>query len=230
MDGETKCLTLNLTIMAVVSSPLLNEARGKLGNVIIYSVNGQVRFRSKPMQHKDCKSKGQLKQRGKMKGVMKTYRYLDFTFLYSWKERTKDMIMNGCNLFVKENIGHFNDAGEIEPCRLKISTGTLPVPENILVERDENGEIVLTWDNDQNLSGINGKDYLLIGIYGNRSKIRHPVIYSLDSIRSLRKDCQCSFRLPQEKGIQHVYCCFKSQFTNEYSDSVYLGSWEAVVK
>ena len=50
--------------MAIIKS-ILGSIRGKVGNMIVYEVNGQVRMRSEPLRVKDPKTPGQLAHRNR---------------------------------------------------------------------------------------------------------------------------------------------------------------------
>lgn len=211
--------------MGIISSPLFNDASGSLGNIVIYTVKGQVRIRAKTMGYRDKKSPEQLKQRLKLKKCLQLYQFLDYAFLYSWRQATEQIVMNGCNLFIKENIQNISSEGQVaDPAKLKICTGPLPLPANIKVE-NSNGSITLRWDTGD-MSMLQYDDMLQIGVYSFQSDKQQEMIYYLRDAKASRREGMCQFNIPQDKGKLHFYACFKSIYTNEYSDSVYLGSWE----
>lgn len=216
--------------MSTISSPLFTEAKGSIGEVIIYTVKRKVRIRSKPAQYKDKKSNKQVAQRSRMKGTTRLYQELDWTFQAAWRERTKDMDMSGYNLFVKENIKNVvSEDCLVDPSLLKISTGALTLPEKFTLSREENGDFLLSWDLDsKGMDGIHYDDQLQIGVYGRYASDGVMEISHIKEAIPYRSACQCRFQLPEDKeGTLHLYACFKCPYTNEYSDSVYLGSWEA---
>ncbi|MDE5639803.1 MAG: hypothetical protein K2I47_08510, partial [Odoribacter sp.] len=135
--------------MGIITSPLFTEARGTLGNVIIYKVGDQIRMRTKPLAHRDKKSDRQIAQRKKLKNCLELYSVLDPVFACSWRMKAKDMVMNGCNLFIKENIRNFNDEGNVADwANLKVSAGSYSFPENRQVEQTSPGRLTLRWDPD----------------------------------------------------------------------------------
>lgn len=212
--------------MSIISSPLFNEHRGKLGNVIFYKVKNQMRVRTNPLVFKDKKSPEQLKQRQKLKMGLRLYQKLDFAFLYSWRQEAEKLPMNGCNLFIKENMVNITQDGAIaDPAKLKITTGSLAKPTNLRVESSTKKLITVTWDT-KKLSDLLYDDILQIGIYGYITDIGEECICYLREARAIRMDGRCQFEMPEGKGTLHFYVCFKSLYTNEHSDSVYLGSWE----
>lgn len=217
--------------MSTISSPLFTEAKGSIGEVIIYTVKRKVRIRSKPAQYKDKKSNKQVSQRSSMKGTTRLYQELDWTFRTSWRERTKDMDMSGYNLFVKENIKNvIAEDCLVDPAVLKISTGALPLPEKFVLQREENGDFLLSWDPDlKGMDGIHYDDQLQIGVYGRYAWDGVMEISHLKEVMPYRSAGECRFQLPDDKiGTLHLYACFKCPYTNEYSDSVYLGKEEVI--
>lgn len=216
--------------MSTTSSPLFTETKGSIGELIIYTVKKKVRIRSKPAQYKDKKSKKQVAQRSSMKGTIRLYQMLDWAFMPSWRERTKDMDMSGYNLFIKENIKNVvSEDCLVDPALLKISVGDLPIPKKFTLSKEENGDFVLCWDLDgENIDCMHYDDQLQIGVYGRDADNKEMEISYLKNVIPYRSACQCRFQLPEDKeGTLHLYACFKCPYTNEYSDSVYLGSLEA---
>lgn len=211
--------------MGIISSPLFNDASGSLGNIVIYKVKNQIRIRTKPLSHKDRKSHKQLTQRQKLKKCLQLYQFLDNAFLYSWRQRAKDLIMNSCNLFIKENIHNINTEGEVaNPAILKICTGSLSLPENLQAESNLPGSILLKWET-RDIPVLQYDDILQIGVYGMIYDIEQKAIFYLKEAKATREEGQCQFKIPPGEGMLHFYACFKSLYTNEYSDSTYLGSW-----
>lgn len=212
--------------MTIISSSIFKEAKGSLGNVVLYTVKGQVRMRAKAVKYTDRKSEGQLQQRKKLKHALELYQFLDRAFVFAWKEQSKQMVMNACNLFIRENIRHLGAEGEVTaPELLKITAGGLPLPPKITARQEEDHCITVEWE-PQSIHHFGADDLLLIGIYGYSKGFRRKTISCQRQVLASRRDKGCRFALPRKEGVQHVYACFKSRYTEEYSDSVYLGSWE----
>lgn len=212
--------------MSIITSPLFTEARGTLGNVIIYKVGDQIRMRTKPLAHRDKKSDRQIAQRKKLKNCLELYSVLDPVFACSWRMKAKDMVMNGCNLFIKENIRNFNDEGNVADwANLKVSAGSYPFPENRQVEQTSPGRLTLRWDPDDE-SALTFDDLLQIGAYGYEDDDEDiKVLFRIKDIRAIRREGECSFLIPASRTPLHLYACFKNLYTGEYTDSVYLGEW-----
>lgn len=212
--------------MGIITSPLFTEARGTLGNIIIYKVGNQIRMRSKPLAHRDKKSAKQLAQRQKLKNCLGMYCALDPVFACSWRMQAKDLVMNGCNLFIKENIRNFDEEGKvIDWANLKISAGTSCFPGNWRVEQTSPGRLTLRWNPDDE-SLLASDDLLQIGAYGFEDEDENTeALFRLSGVRAIRREGECSFLIPASRGTLKLYACFKNLYSGEYTDSVYLGEW-----
>ena len=94
--------------MAIVETGIFQKMRGKLGNLVVYEVNGQKRLRTKPQEYNDRKSPEQLAHRSKVRGIAALYKRLDAPLRFYWKELTQGTTMNGYNLFLSMNIHNLN--------------------------------------------------------------------------------------------------------------------------
>lgn len=211
--------------MAIILSPLFSESRGSMGNVVIYTVKGQVRIRSKSMGHRDKKSPAQLRQREKFKEALNLYRHLNPIFGVAWKEGSQQTTMNACNLFIKENIHNMDAQGVIDPAQLKISIGTLPLPSHWQMTGEGKKDICVNWEFSHNsYTSEQFDDLIQIGVYGKTDKRYQKYIYYLQTTKANRREQQCHLELTPFVGTVHIYACFKSLYTHEYSNSIYLGS------
>ncbi len=198
-----------------------------MGNIIIYKVKDQVRIRAKPAGHRDRKSAKQLKQRAKMKTALGLYQCLDYAFKRSWQIGAESLPMNGCNLFIRENIGHIGADGEVADwASLKISHGSLLQAKHPRMEDGKGNTLTVSWETDD-LEAIEFDDLVQIGVYGYLEDEEESGIHYLRKVKCNRLAGKCTFEIPEGEGILHFYLCFKSIYTNDASDSVYLGSREA---
>lgn len=62
--------------MAIGKSTLFGTLSGSLGNIIVYTVGGQMRVRTKPGHYRDQKSPAQLAQRRKICQIAELYAQL----------------------------------------------------------------------------------------------------------------------------------------------------------
>lgn len=212
--------------MSIIISPLFTDARGALGGVVIYKACGQVRMRTKPFSFRDKKSDKQIAQRQKLKNCLGMYRVLTPFFACSWRLKAKDLVMNGCNLFIKENIHNFNSEGNpIDWANLKVTGGTSPFSGDWQVEQTSPGMLTLRW----NTGGIPVSaldDLLQIGVYGYEDEDEdRKVLFRLSSVRAVWEEGECTFAIPANRDTVQLYACFKNLYSGAYTDSVYLGEW-----
>lgn len=214
--------------MGIILSPLFTDAKGTLGNIVIYKVKNQVRIRTKPAKHRDRKSPRQLNQRAKMKTALELYQQLDYAFKRSWQISSESSAMNGCNLFIRENIGNIGADGEVgDWANLKISHGNLPPAKQPRMEKSEGQTLTVSWNTDD-LEAITFDDLAQIGVYGYLEEEEDTGIHYLREVKSDRASGKCTFEIPAGEGVLHFYLCFKGIYTNDASDSVYLGSHTAL--
>lgn len=212
--------------MSVAKSALFSGIRGTFGNIVVYEVNGQTRIRTKPGGYKDCKSEKQLQQRQRFKKVTELYHSLDMGLNAAWKQMTQGTNLTAFNLFVKTNIRNFTAEGKIaDPARLKVCCGRLPLSEGLQATISPDGTVSLNWQyNSLRKEGAN--ELLKLVLYEPERK-GGPGIYIRNGMSVLRKEGHCDFCLPDTlKGNIHLYILFWGRYTNEFSDSAYIGSLE----
>lgn len=211
--------------MAIAKSPFFTEISGRLGNIISYTVNGQQRLRGATGKYRDQKSPEQIACRNKLKYASGVYHHLDLLLMSTWKGMTKGTNLNGYNLFQKYNNRNFTPDGKVADYRsLKVCCGTLLFPPSFEVAMTDRGTILLTWDMYYTPPAY-PKDTLYIAAYTPEKK-RNPKIWPLSGISASRGDGQCEFTLPTHiPGEVHLYAFFKSVFTNDSTESFYIGSW-----
>lgn len=210
--------------MAIALSQLFAELSGTLGNTIIYKVGDQTRLRKKAGKYKDRKSPEQIAHRSKVKTIANLYHNLDLQLMIYWKQLTTGTLLSGYNLFMKENIRQITGEGTIADLSLfKISKGVLPLPQQMEAEITPEKKIRIKWEI-QSIAGLNLKDYLQIAVY-TPTKKNNPKIRIIESPLVHREDGNYEFRIPDTiQNPAHYYAFFKSKYTNDISDSYYLGS------
>ncbi len=134
--------------MARTTNNLLKGMSGKIGDLIIYEMEGKTYARSKPSGYKDAKSPLQLNQRQKLIFVNDFLRpfkdILKKTFFN--KENDKRPYLRAQSYNLKHGtIGFYPDL-EIDYKKALLCKGSLPVPKNVKAFYTEEG-IVIEWDN-----------------------------------------------------------------------------------
>ena len=80
--------------MAIIKT-VLGNIKGKVGDMILYEVQGQVRIRSTPLKVKDPKTPGQLAHRNRVRGVAGLFRMLDLQLYADWQRAAEGMLASG---------------------------------------------------------------------------------------------------------------------------------------
>lgn len=213
--------------MAIGESSLFKDLKGSFGNLIIYQVGGQTRVRCKGFNFKDAKSAGQVAHRAKVKTIGSLFRELDMQLRIYWKQLTIGTTACGYNLFFKENIKQVGAANKIENFGLfKICKGVLPLPEEIAVAMEAGQKIIMEWDTASDHSQRRS-DCLQFAAY-QPALAKGPRIQMIESTQVCRKEGHYEFQISDslERPV-YFYAFFKGKYTNDVSDSFFLGGLEA---
>jgi hypothetical protein len=120
------------------------------------------------------------------------------------------------NAFVKDESGL-----RIDPALVKVSSGDLPLPENLAVGLTENGDLKFTWDPGQK-NGPDSVDQIMMLAYDVR---KSEVTYNTTGqFRSTGADI---LQITKTNGKNfHVYAAFNAADRSRQSESIYLGEWK----
>ena len=211
--------------MAIVETGIFQKMRGKLGNLVVYEVNGQKRLRTKPQEYNDRKSPEQLAHRSKVRGIAALYKRLDAPLRFYWKELTKGTTMNGYNLFLSMNIHNLTEEGTLKDMtQLCLCKGDLSVPSEAQAIRKEKGVVEITWST-ASLTANEQTDYLEAVVYA-RPTNGEEEITTLPHYASERQKGHYLWQTPENQAFQgttYLYGIFKDRVTGEVSNSFYLG-------
>ena len=119
------------------------------------------------------------------------------------------------NAFVKDG-----DELRIDPALVKVSSGDLRNPENIVVSLTENEALKFTWNPEKD--GAHPQDQIMMLAYDVERTT--PVYITTGQFRSTGEDI---LHLRGGQGRKfHVYAAFNAADRSRQSDSVYLGEWK----
>ena len=114
----------------------------------------------------------------------------------------------------------------IDPSRITISAGRLPLADNLQLHFDaEKAEVKVTWDpkvpaNAPGRELSSGDDQLMLLIYNPEERLVFGKVHG-----ALRETGEQTCVLePEDKGEYHVWVAFIAENRNSQSDSRYLGS------
>ena len=211
--------------MAITESILFKKIKGRVGNLVFYTVKDQIRMRELPTDQKDPKTPKQIAHRMKVKGVAALYNDLSMQLLEYWKQLPQDTVYSGYNLFVSANIHNLDGEGQIiDMDHLQICNGRLPLPEAINSGITPQRTIAITWENDPDNNYRSMYNLLRIAVY-TPEKNKAPRIYILEETKVRRSDKTYEYPIPDEVGqTAHFFLFFKDHLNNEVTPSYYLGS------
>lgn len=214
--------------MAIITPTALGKPKGKVGNLILYEVNGEIRMRSKPEKYKKSKSKKQKAQKEKFKGAVEFYWKVEPPMSIGWKVAANETRGSGYNLFIRENIGNFTETGELaDVAKLVVCYGKLEIEKTAFkAEEVAPGKVRLQWDhtvknNEEQWQRVQ------VAVYDpSIDEDESGQIYWLEGAGAHRWQGECEFALPETRGEEvHLYVYFQDVNQGAYSKSRYVGTF-----
>lgn len=202
---------------------LLNIS-GSVGNLVFYQRNGINYVRTKPSSHKDAKTDKQLIARGRFAGSNRFYDMIKVDiFRQVWKMAAKGTGKNAKNLFTQHNIYAFGkDKEVVDYGRLRFSSGLLPLPDNIQIERHNKRDYLLQWDYDATkaIGAPNDRLYIVELRQEDQQEDHTTVFYETGIYRSEGK-ALFSTSYDSDNKTQ-LYCFWGNEQDSSFSDSYYF--------
>jgi len=191
---------------------------GMVGPIVIAEWKGKTYMRSAPKRKvKNSWSPEQLAHRKRFKMVIAfCTQFKELLIPQIWNDATDRM--SGFALFLKTNMPAFAADGIlIDPNLIRLSTGKLPMVEELKAERSAPGSntITVSWSKSIVWGGIRSKDELMVVSAGGGK-------YSeITGTGIIRYALNGSFELPIEPAsATHIYLFFGSKDRRDYSESV----------
>lgn len=221
--------------MAVTKNGILGSYEGKIGPIVGSSWRGIPYIKNAPVRKK---APGQKELEN---------RYI-FKFTQEWIMPIKTFLKQGFRNYSQTNFG-INAAksflykhalikdgmdSRIDPSRMQISYGDLPLPENIQIEWahrptevEENGklstgELTVTWDvpNHRSTNDFDMNDQVMLLAYDVANEDVHGVLH--EAFRKTGRQTIPVDYLPDSE--HHVWVAFVSVDRERQSHSVYMGT------
>ena len=195
--------------------------RGRVGNLVFYSVRGETRVRSLPLVKRTLRSPEQEMNRRRLIVAVRFYQRLKTLRLRDvWREATRETVINGYNLFLKQNLHVFNEHTLFDPAGLSMTAGTLPRMNGLTLVSQVVDEITVAWKNSLEMDGERTHDRLCAVVLFE-GRMYTPVW--LEGIEACRRNRRATFGLGRvPSGRAHLYCFFASPDGQAYSPSDYL--------
>jgi len=206
------------SIMTLIKQNSGSALTGMVGPIVIAEWMGQTYMRSAPKRKvKNSWSPQQVDHRKRFKAVIafcKPFRELLIPQIWNGAANR----MSGFALFLKTNMPAFAADGSLtDPKLIRLSTGKLPMVEELKAERTAPGSntINVSWSKSGVLGGIRSKDELMVVSAGNGK-------YSeITGTGIIRYALNGSFELPLDPpSATHIYLFFGSKDRRDYSESV----------
>ncbi len=195
--------------------------KGKMGNMIYYTMNGRTFARRASIPGKERKPQTE-KQRGISKRfgmVQKLYSfYMEKISPDIWRLAAKALGKRAHNLFYSENCGCFNGEGAmVAPEMFRFSAGELLLPRDIKVEATGEGNFRVTWTEERELVTAASADELRVGVIYDSTLLG---LTWANTMEGRRGEGAGTFSLDTDKETgAHVYLFFARADGSAYSPS-----------
>ena len=206
--------------MATIDN-LFESGRGRLGNLVVYKMNGQNIVRTKPAHYSDRKSPAQLAQRQRMQVVNEFTKpflqLLRVTFPPQRKGRTarseaQSYIMRDALAGEYPNI-------YVDKSRALLSSGPLPLPSGAWAELHPEG-LLIHWENGEEAAGNAARDTLVVMGLSDQDG---QSAYTFTGVRRSEGEYVWKTTLPVRQGaLPHVWIAFRNSPQTQFSDSMYV--------
>ena len=207
--------------MAIFKSGL-GEVKGKFGNLITYTVKGQNRVRSTPLEYHDANTEQQQKQRSRLKFVCMFYSYTmhDPLLKEVWRLAAVPTPHDRYVLFRKVNMNACSADWAIgDYTQLHLAKGVLPRAQNMRFEMDGEDNLTITWENHVDYLDSRNDDRLRIAFLRGD----HYAASVMEPTGATRRDERAVVHLDRKDGrALHLYVFFAASDGSAYSDDTYF--------
>ena len=202
---------------------MLFEFRGRVGDAVVYPLNGKMCMRRLPTRREPlCRE--MVEQQQRVKSVARLYRAMKCAGLSgAWELAEKPAGWSAYNLFVQRNLPVLTGDGGIGDFRSLVVTEGGTINDEGGMINDErlginDGRLVVGWSWEGGSAHCRGDDQL--GAVLMKGEEKHFEMRALEVEGGLRKEGKAVVRVPEElRGWRYLYCFMKS-IAGEYSRSV----------
>jgi hypothetical protein len=201
--------------MGKYNQGILGPFSGKIGSVVGSRWRDVNYMKSLPAGN-NSNTEDQQKQRSKFKSTVSLASALMASLVKPVWNLAASSKLTGYNLFVKTNIGAFDENGDLTHADFTASVGDLSLPSNLVIANsvDVSSAIKLTWT-DESSSGLGSEtDTLRLLIIQNDKTF----VMSTGMQRSAE---MAELELPVDLGEVHVYAFFATEEEDDYSSDQY---------
>lgn len=203
--------------MAKLKGNIDGPVSGKIKNVVFYERYGKTFVRAAPVTNADTWNDEQKMLRRRISTLSAFWRALKSAqFSKVWN--TAAQKMNGYAWFVKANMPALQrDGSLIDAGLVKVADGSLPVPQKLTMERDEENAAVIkvSWQNDPHSGSERLGDEMMMISYLNQ----HFSPITTTGLK--RNQMGGTFALPAKPaGATHLFLFMASADNEKYSQSM----------
>lgn len=194
--------------------------RGKLGDLIFYMVGDEVYVRTQGERDEKNYSSEYFGFQERMSSVSILFRAIQSVALFGiWQAAAKERGSKGYNLFVKHNIYAFTDEGVISDfSKLRLTVGSLELPDRMRVERSGPDEWTLTWEQLSWHSAAREGDRLRVLMMEGDGEVFTVECVPIAEV--CRSECRAVIcRPPEYSEYRQLYCYFASADEGSFSES-----------
>ena len=202
--------------MARVTKGIGQAFSGRLDNIVFVNKGDITYVRTLPRERKPSEWSADQIQHRKCFAIVMRYasRMMNSFVRPIWNKSATDTI-SGFNLFVKANKPAFGTKGRVEdPCLLRFSAGSLPLPSNlkVVMSSEVANVIIVRWKNEI-ANPVRGQDHLMVVFY-SQNELMKPIETAF-----MRKDEQAQLVLPEKTSNEiFLYLFFGSADQTAYSN------------
>ena len=199
--------------------------RGKMGNLIYYTVNGKTyvrRARKRPGRQGKPRTEKQKALSGRFRLVQKVYSfYMQTVSADIWRIAARAQGRRGQNLFCEVNSGCFEaGVGIASPETFRFAEGELRLPWGMQVEGLGGGRFRATWTDERELARTAASDRLKVGVFYPSTPTG---LYWAEEMSGTRGDGCGEFRLDTSSDTEaHVYLFFAREDGGAYTPSMHF--------
>lgn len=204
--------------MAIIDN-LFDNGRGRLGNLVVYRLNGQGIVRTKPAHYSDRKSPAQLAQRQRLQAVNGFLNpFSDLLKLTFPAEKPGRTARAEAQSYTMRNAvaGEYPDI-YVDKSRALLSRGPLPTAVSATVTARPDG-LLIEWQNGAAAKGSRASDTIVVMALSGQTG---QTAYRFTDTR--RSEGRYVWNPALSDGPLAVWIAFRNQGQTEMSDSLYVG-------
>jgi hypothetical protein len=194
---------------------LSTPAEGKIGNLVVYTMNGNTYIRTRPSQYKDKKSTAQLQQRRRFDLVLRFLKPLKDLIRIGFANDAigRTAFQAAQSYHLKHAINNDDSSICLDYSKTLLCKGAVPLPQVIDVYQKED-RILIKWENSSSYQ--NNRDALIVAAYKDGL-----ADFQLTGIIRSKQEFEWKTPLATKKDI-HFWLAFRSYKEDDVSDSLYF--------